>query len=229
MTRAVLFDVGETLIERPAVGPGRRIATALGLPDDAARLITQLVFAHDFASPAELAARLQRELGLAHPPTAVVEEIWRAQEQEPREIPGATACVAAVRELGARIGVVSNIWQPYETGFRRACPAIAPLVEVWQLSYRAGRVKPAPGLFRAALDALDVAPERAIMVGDSLEKDVLPAVALGMRAVWVRRGEGSGADGAVSALPERSEVARDLDEARTLVVAALQAALPSPA
>ena len=47
-------------------------------------------------------------------------QIWYAQETEPVEVDGATACVAAVRECGARVGVVSNIWAPYEAGFRRA-------------------------------------------------------------------------------------------------------------
>jgi putative hydrolase of the HAD superfamily len=46
-----------------------------------------------------------------------------------------------------------------------------------------GRVKPHPTIFQAALDALDVFPEAAVMVGDSLEEDVEGARALGMRAI----------------------------------------------
>jgi len=217
VTRAVLFDIGDTLVERPTVGPGHRLAAALGLSREAARTITRLLFSQGFAGREDLARRLQRDLGLARPPLAEVEELWRAQESEPCEIPGATACVAAARAAGARIAVVSNIWAPYETGFRRACPSIVPLIESWHLSYREGAVKPDPALFRAALAALDVAPRCAVMVGDSLEKDVLPAVELGMRAVWLRPA-GDGPSG-----PVPCEIVPSMERARDAVLAALRA------
>jgi HAD superfamily hydrolase (TIGR01549 family) len=52
-----------------------------------------------------------------------------------------------------------------------------------------GRVKPHPTIFQAALDALDVGPSLAVMVGDSLEEDVEGARALGMRAILIDREE----------------------------------------
>lgn len=217
VTRAVVFDIGDTLVERPAVGPGHRLATALGLPRETARTITRLLFSEPFADPAELARRLQRELDLARAPLAEVEELWRAQEREPREVPGATACVAAARRAGARIAVVSNIWAPYETGFRRACPSLVPLIDSWHLSYRGGAVKPDPALFRAALAALAVPPRCAIMVGDSLDKDVIPAVGLGMHAVWVQRADEA------QGPPARCEVVRSLTDAQDAILRVLRA------
>jgi FMN phosphatase YigB (HAD superfamily) len=222
VTRAVLFDVGDTLVHRPTVGPGRRLAEALGLPAEQARAITRLVFRERFDGPAALAARLRRELGLAGAIDDTVAAIWRAQEEEPVEVPGAVACVTAARAAGARIGVVSNIWLPYLRGFRRACPAIVPLVESWHLSFEAGVAKPDPALFQAALAALEVRPEEAVMVGDSLEKDVLPAVTLGMRAIWVVPAGGSAAE-AAPAVPAGATVVADLAAARALLVAALTA------
>ncbi len=210
---AVLFDIGDTLVERPTVGPGRRIAAALGLPDDAARTITRLVFREPFASPRALAERLRSELRLAATPEAAVAAIWRAQEEEPIEVGGASACVAAVGRAGARIALVSNIWSPYEIGFRRACPAIPPLVDSWHLSYRAGVAKPDPSLFEAAVTALGVSPRATVMVGDSLEKDVRPALALGMRAVWLTRSTVP-ADGLV---PVGCDVARDFGDVERLL------------
>jgi putative hydrolase of the HAD superfamily len=52
-----------------------------------------------------------------------------------------------------------------------------------------GWVKPHPTIFQAALDALGVSAEDAVMVGDSLEEDVEGARALGMRAILVDRDE----------------------------------------
>ena len=209
--KAVLFDIGDTLVERPTVGPGRRIADALGLDRDAARAITRIVFREPFESPRALAERLRRELALARLPEDEVGAIWRAQETEPVEVAGAGACVTRARAAGARVGLVSNIWEPYATGFRRAAPSIPPLVDVWQLSYRTGTPKPDPAMFIAALDALGVTVAEAVMVGDDLDKDVAPALALGMRAVWMERGR------ADAALPAGCEPAHDFAEVERLL------------
>ncbi|AEH24976.1 TIGR02253 family HAD-type hydrolase [Pyrococcus yayanosii] len=48
-------------------------------------------------------------------------------------------------------------------------------------------IKPEPRIFLTALKALNAKPEETVMVGDSLEQDILGAKALGMRAVWVNR------------------------------------------
>jgi HAD superfamily hydrolase (TIGR01458 family) len=52
--------------------------------------------------------------------------------------------------------------------------------------------KPSPEIFREAIALLDVAPDRAMMVGDDLEADVLPAQAIGLTGVLVRTGKFSG-------------------------------------
>jgi HAD superfamily hydrolase (TIGR01549 family) len=218
---AVLFDIGDTLVRRPDVGPGRRIAAALGLGRDEARAITTWLFREAFTSPDALVERLRAAFVLDGAIDAPVAAIWRAQETEPIEVSGATACVAAARAGGAGIGLVSNIWAPYEAGFRRACPGIVPLVDTWHLSYRAGVAKPDPALFHAALRALDVAPGDAMMVGDSLDKDIRPALALGMRALWIpATGDGSTsvAGDAAESPPPGAIVVPDLHRARTAIV-----------
>jgi HAD superfamily hydrolase (TIGR01509 family) len=231
--RAVFFDIGDTLVCRPHVGPGRRIAEALALPPEAARVITRLVFHESFDSPAALAARLGGEFRLAAGAEAEIAAIWRAQEEEPVEVAGATDLVAAARAAGARVGVISNIWAPYAAGFRRACPAIVGLVESWHLSYQAGVAKPDPALFTAGLAALGVPAPEAVMVGDSLEKDIRPALALGMRALWVPVAAQLRDEVAAAVRPENKSgwppepppadalVARDLTEARAIVLGLL--------
>lgn len=47
--------------------------------------------------------------------------------------------------------------------------------------------KPDAGIFRHALALADAEPQEAVMVGDSLQRDVRGAQALGIRGVWVRR------------------------------------------
>jgi putative hydrolase of the HAD superfamily len=50
--------------------------------------------------------------------------------------------------------------------------------------------KPDPEPFHLALDAVSVSPDRAVHVGNSLDSDVAGARAAGVRAAWLRPGDG---------------------------------------
>jgi putative hydrolase of the HAD superfamily len=50
-----------------------------------------------------------------------------------------------------------------------------------------GKTKPHEAIFRRMLELLEVAPDEAVMVGDSVEDDVDGAHAVGMRAVLLDR------------------------------------------
>ena len=71
----------------------------------------------------------------------------------------------ALVEAGIGVAVVSNI------GFdiRTICDDLGfgSYVGGWALSFEVGRCKPDPEIFRHACDALGVAPQRALMVGDT--------------------------------------------------------------
>ncbi|MCU0652835.1 MAG: HAD family hydrolase [Candidatus Pacebacteria bacterium] len=51
----------------------------------------------------------------------------------------------------------------------------------------AGAAKPDLKAFLAVLEKMQADPEEAVMVGDSLENDILPALAIGMKAVLIDR------------------------------------------
>lgn len=46
--------------------------------------------------------------------------------------------------------------------------------------------KPDPAIFALGVDALGLAPENVLVVGDSLRKDILPAESLGCRTAWIK-------------------------------------------
>jgi putative hydrolase of the HAD superfamily len=68
------------------------------------------------------------------------------------------------------------------------------------ISAEIGIGKPDPRIFRAALASLGVTSGDAVMVGDSLDRDVAGARRAGMRSVWLDRAGGAPSDGA--ALPD---------------------------
>jgi FMN phosphatase YigB (HAD superfamily) len=51
-----------------------------------------------------------------------------------------------------------------------------------------GVAKPDPAIFTHALSQLQLDASCAVMVGDSLERDVDGAIAAGLAAVWINRG-----------------------------------------
>jgi putative hydrolase of the HAD superfamily len=66
---------------------------------------------------------------------------------------------------------------------------LAPYIDVWGVSALVGYEKPSPELFRLCLRETGVAPAQAAHIGNRLDTDVRPAAALGLRTVWVLRGE----------------------------------------
>ena len=54
-------------------------------------------------------------------------------------------------------------------------------------SARFGRAKPDPAIFLAACEAMGLAPQDVVYVGDDLRLDVQGAQGVGMRAVWMNR------------------------------------------
>jgi HAD superfamily hydrolase (TIGR01549 family) len=98
--------------------------------------------------------------------------------------PDAIPAIETLRQHGLRIGVVAN--QPAQrTGELQALGVSA---EVMAMSGELGVSKPSPEFFDRVLALTGADPANLAYVGDRIDNDVLPALAAGMRAVWVRRG-----------------------------------------
>lgn len=103
--------------------------------------------------------------------------------------PGALELLHALRAQGLRLGAISNTVQPG----RYMRPALverglAEFFAVQLYSSDVGFAKPHPAIFRTALDALDVAADQAVYVGDRLEADVAGAQRAGMKGVLIEVG-----------------------------------------
>jgi HAD superfamily hydrolase (TIGR01549 family) len=99
--------------------------------------------------------------------------------------PDALPTLAALRERGHRIAVVAN--QPASRADELR--AIGVEAEVLVMSEQLGVAKPAPAFFARALELMgSPEPGDVAYVGDRVDNDLLPAMAAGMRAVWIRRG-----------------------------------------
>jgi putative hydrolase of the HAD superfamily len=95
---------------------------------------------------------------------------------------------AVVRDLARdhRLALVTN-GAPDVQREKLSHTALAPLFEVIVISAEIGVGKPDPRIFEAALASLELAPNDAVMIGDSLARDIAGAQAAGLRAIWIDR------------------------------------------
>lgn len=134
------------------------------------------------------AALLARLTGLVLPEARLLGAAREAALNPAVPMPGAAELLDSARSCGLVLGLVSNA-QYYtepalEAAFGRSLDALGfePDLRVW--SWRLGRAKPDPKLFRILARALElrgIGPEAAVYVGNDLLNDVAPARAAGFR------------------------------------------------
>ena len=111
--------------------------------------------------------------------------VWeRALRQVP--YPEVLEVLVALRSRGLRLAMVTNGDRDLQRRKARGS-GLLPLFEHVVVSGQLGLGKPEPGIFHHALGLLGVEPDAAVMVGDSLARDVRGALGAGIRAVWVER------------------------------------------
>ena len=104
-----------------------------------------------------------------------------------------TPSVLATLRDHCRLGLVTN-GAPALQREKLERAGLARWFDVVVVSGDLGIGKPDPAPFHAALNPLGLAPGDAMMVGDSLERDVLGAQRAGLRAIWLDRAD-RGMDG----------------------------------
>jgi len=86
-----------------------------------------------------------------------------------------------------QLGLVANSGEVALNALRR--DGLQELFTVIALADFVGVEKPDERIFRYALEKAGVSPSRAVHVGNRLESDIRPAQKLGMRTVWLLRGD----------------------------------------
>jgi putative hydrolase of the HAD superfamily len=192
--RAVLFDAGNTLVFLDYDRMAKGVSAALGISLTGEALAA---YAPDAARAMERAAGNDQDRAAAYLETlfrlvgvpadrmpAVRQHLLRMHQE--RHLwssvqPGTAESLSRLRAAGLRLGIVSNSDGRVEQALTAA--GLRDYFDVVVDSGVVGMEKPDPAIFRAALDALGVAPEEALYVGDLYEVDIVGARAAGMDAV----------------------------------------------
>jgi putative hydrolase of the HAD superfamily len=219
---ALLLDALGTLValEPPAPVLRRELGERFGIElteDQAARAIAAEIHyyrAHldeggDGARLAALRRRCAEALRAALPSSRELAALDTAELTDAllaslrfSAFPDAEPAILAARARAVRVVVASNWDVSLHEVLERV--GLAPLLDGVVTSAELGARKPAPSVFRRALELARADPEDAIHVGDSIEEDVFGARSAGIEPVFLSRDGRAAPDGvrAISTLAE---------------------------
>lgn len=184
MVRAVVFDVGETLIDETRIWT--RWADRLGVP--------ALTFLGVLGACAALDRPHRDAFELVRPGLDLEAEMARWARDDPDGLrtgfdeldlyPDVRPALTALRKAGLGVVVAGN--QPPEA--RAALEAMNLPVDAIRTSDEWGVQKPDPAFFVKVAELAGLDPAQIAYVGDRIDNDVLPAADAGMRPILIRRG-----------------------------------------
>lgn len=87
-----------------------------------------------------------------------------------------------------KIGIIAN--QPLGTEKRLKKYGITQYIDLIVASAEEGISKPDRRIFEIALKRSGCKPNEAVMIGDRIDNDIVPAKLLGMHTIWVKQGFG---------------------------------------
>jgi len=229
----VLFDYGQTLVTfaypkaelLEVIGNFRpTIEEVLGAPAPPAEVILEQVFMplEQFVSSESEdeidwldATRASWERAGLSLPDGLLYEIVDAEQMCWDRIvkvdPDALQALSLMRARGVKLGICSNAPFPPEMMRRQvASNGIGELMDGIVFSSMVGRRKPAPEMYHAALDAIGVAPERVLFVGNRAREDYEGPRSLGMRAVLYTAHNSEPAPSGMRSIVRLSELPRML-------------------
>jgi FMN phosphatase YigB (HAD superfamily) len=179
--RAVCFDIGETLIDETRhwtewanfLGvPAMTLFTAIGVTMERGQSLRRVFEIFKPGMDPGLARKLRAAQGWTYD--------FIAQDLYPDAIP----CLIGLRQRGYKVLIAGN--QPVEA--EAALARLDVPADVIATSAGWGVSKPDQRFFAKVIEAAGEPAEHVAYVGDRLDNNVLPSLAAGMTAVFVRRG-----------------------------------------
>ena len=109
---------------------------------------------------------------------------WHSEDEIPFE--DALDTLESLKEQGYKLGIIAN--QSAGTAQRLENWGLLKYFDVVAASAELGVSKPDKLIFEKAIELAGVPAYNAVMVGDRLDNDIIPAKAVGMKTVWIRKG-----------------------------------------
>ena len=172
----LFFDVGSTLMNEQAAYEHRmrEIADLAGIPFEKVYDMAMAYYRLNKKGDLETA----RELGVTLPK-------WHSEDEFLYD--DAVQCLETLSQR-YKIGVIAN--QALGTKERLGHQGILKYIDFIIASAEEGVAKPDRRIFELALERSRCEPANAIMIGDRIDNDIIPAKRMGMTAIWIKQGFG---------------------------------------
>ncbi len=173
----LFFDVGSTLVDESKANRHRVLDAIEG---------TDISYEQVYMQAAQLAKQgntgslksVLKSFGLPISP-------WHREDEA--VYPHAAECLARLHRR-YKIGVIAN--QSAGTVGRMNQYGLFPYLDLIIASAEEGIEKPDLRIFELALERANCSPENAVMIGDRLDNDIIPAKRIGLKTIWIRQGFG---------------------------------------
>ena len=173
----LFFDVGSTLVDESRANEHRILDAIKG---------TIITYDQAYSQAVQLAKQKNvhplKALGLPLTP-------WHSEDE--RVYPQAANCLAELHKK-YKIGVIAN--QIPGTADRMKSYGLYPYLDLIIASAEEGVEKPDLRIFEIAFERAKCRPENAVMIGDRIDNDIVPAKQKGMITIWIRQGFGGMAE-----------------------------------
>lgn len=213
MIKGVIFDLGETLIhfEGDWEQVFQRARTALiDALESRGVEVDRSAFSEAFKDKVQRAHAQREEDYVERPsvdlvqetltefdrydldPPAIeeaVERMYRVSQRHWKPIEGARGTVSELSEQGYRLAVISNASDVADVQYLIDKAGVREHLEPIVVSAGVGVRKPAAEIFERVLQAWGFPAQEVVMVGDTLNADILGAQRIGMHSIWVRTAE----------------------------------------
>ena len=172
----IFFDIGSTLVDESVAYQNRIERTIEG---------TNVTYDDFYNKMVEISKYNQSGYNKALEAYGLKTVPWNSDDEF--VYPEAEYCL---RELSKcyNIGIIAN--QNLGSKVRLDKLGLLKHINIVVASAEEGVAKPDLRIFQIALDRANCKPEEAVMVGDRLDNDIIPANKIGMTTVWIRQGFG---------------------------------------
>lgn len=167
----LFFDVGSTLVDESRANEHRILDAIAG---------TDISYGQAYAQAVRLA-----EQNIAHPLKHLGLPLTPWHSEDEFVHPQAAECLAGLHGK-YKLGIIAN--QAPGTAARMEQYGLSQYLDLIVASAEEGLEKPDPTIFQLALKRAGCLPEHAVMIGDRLDNDIMPAKQLGMKTIWIRQG-----------------------------------------
>jgi HAD superfamily hydrolase (TIGR01509 family) len=172
----IFFDIGSTLVDE-SVAFRKRIEKTIAN--------TNVSYADFYNKMAEISRYNQKGYHMALEYYGLEMTPWNSDDEF--VYPEAEHCLRILSKR-YKIGIIAN--QIFGSAERLEKIGLLKYIDLVVASAEEGVAKPDLRIFEIALSRASCPAENAIMIGDRLDNDIVPANKIGMTTIWIKQGFG---------------------------------------